>query len=100
MRYSVYDYDRKVYNYFDGPGPAGTHATAPPVSSGRSELGATVEQASWKVPPGAKRVGSGELPQGRIASMGGLGDIMIGGSSLGRVGVFAVVGYLLWRHFR
>lgn len=100
MIYSVYDYDRHAYDYYEGDGPRGTHAGAPPISSSRNELGATVDQAAWKVPPGAKKVGSGELPRGRIAAMGGLGDLMIGGQSLGRVAVFGALAYFAWRHFR
>jgi len=72
MRYSVYDYDRKVYDYYDGPGPGGTHAGSPPIRRGRNELGAYPEQATWKVPMGAKRIGSGVMPQGRISSLDGI----------------------------
>lgn len=101
MRYSVYNYDRQVYDYFEGPGPKGTHAGAPPVSSGRSQLGATVEQAAWKVPLGAKKVGEGVLPQGRVAAMGGfpsLGDVDTG--QVLRAGALAVIAYFAWRAIR
>jgi hypothetical protein len=99
VRFSVYNYTTKVYDYYEGHGPSGTHATAPPIG-GQTEVGATVEQAAWKVPPGAKRVGSGVLPQGRVATMGGIGDVMIGGSSLSRIAVVSAIVYLAWRHFR
>ena len=79
MIYSVYNYDTKLYDYFEGPGPSGTHAGAPPVSLGRSSLGATVEQAAWKVPGSAKKVGSGPMPRGRVAAVGG---IALGGFEL------------------
>lgn len=100
MIYSVYDHTTKTYDYYEGPGPSGTHATAPPVPLVQGELGATVEQASWKVPPGARKIGSGEIPRGRIAAQGGLGDIVIAGQSLGRLALFGGLAYLAWRHFR
>jgi hypothetical protein len=100
MIYSVYDHDRKVYDYYEGQGPRGTHATAPPVPLSQGQLGATSSQAAWKVPPGSRKIGSGDLPRGRIAAMGGLGDIMIGDNSLARIAVFGVLGYIAWRHFR
>jgi hypothetical protein len=98
--YSVYDPDRKIYDYYEAPGPRGTHATAPPVPLAQGQLGATVDQAAWKVPPGAKKIGAGDLPRGRIAAMGGLGDIVIGGQSVTRIAIFGALAYLAWRHFR
>lgn len=100
MIYSVYDPDTKLYTYYEGSGPRGTHATAPPVPLGSTQLGATVTQAAWKVPPGSKKVGTGELPIGRVAAMGGIGDIAIGGFSAGRLALYGVIAYLAWRHFR
>lgn len=70
MRYSVYNYTSKVYDYFDGPGPGGTHAKAPTMSAGIGAIGATPEQAAWRVPFASRKIGSGPMPQGRIASLG------------------------------
>jgi len=101
VRYSVYNHDTKLYDYYDGPGPSGTHAGAPPSSLGRSQYGATVEQLAWKVPTGARKVGSGDIAQGRVASMGGLaglGDIASG--DIGKVAAVGVIAYLAWRHLR
>lgn len=100
MIYSVYNTETRAYDYYEGPGPKGTHAGAPPISGG-NQIGATVTQAAWKVPPGAHKVGTGELPKGRvasIASLGSLGDaIGIDGKKLAMIGVAA---YLAWRFLR
>lgn len=100
MIYSVYDYNRHAYDYYEGDGPRGTHATAPPTPLVQSDIGATVDQAAWKVPPGSKKIGSGELPRGRIAAMGGIGDISIGGKSLSTLAVYGALAYVAWRSFK
>lgn len=79
MIFSVYSYDRRQFDYFEAPGPKGTHAGAPPRSLlGASSTGVAPEVATWKLPIGAKKVGSGPLPKGRVASNGsamGLGGL-------------------------
>jgi hypothetical protein len=70
-RYSVYNYTRRVFDYYEAPGPGGTHAGSPPAPRSQGDLGATPERATWKLPAGATKVGEGELPQGRIASLDG-----------------------------
>lgn len=80
MIYSVYKYGRG-YDYYEGPSDGKTHAGTPPRARAAAMLGATPEQAAWKVPAGAKHVGSGTAPRGRIASMGDAADA-IGFSTL------------------
>lgn len=96
MMYSVYDYTARRYDYYDAPGPGGTHAGAPPITKTLGGLGSTPDQASWKLPPGARKVGSGDLPQGRIASLAGA-DLL---SDPLRLGVCAVIAYVAWRALR
>ena len=98
MVYSVYDYDRKVYDYYQGSGPKGTHASSPPKTYGKSALGATPEQAAWKLPPDAVKVGTGMMPKGRIASSSsglGLGeyDLATGAKLAAALGI----AYLAWK---
>lgn len=72
MIYSVWNTATRAYDYFEAPtSSSATHAGAPPKSLVASSLGATPEQAAWSLPVSAKKVGSGELPRGRIASRGG-----------------------------
>jgi len=101
MIYSVYDCDTKVYTYYEGSGPKGTHAGAPPVSPLRSKYGATVEQSSWKLPANAKRIGQGDLPRGRIATAGlgfSLGDVP--SMEPTSIAILGGIAYLAWRYFR
>ena len=96
--YSVYSYDRREYDYYEAPGPGGTHAGAPPrplVARGS----VSPEAGTWKLPAGARKVGRGELPRGKIASSAsafGLGDLS---ESLSLPIAIGAV-YLAWRFFR
>ncbi len=95
MKYSVYDYTRRVYDYYDASGPGGTHAGSPPVVRPMGGVGVGPDSASWRLPMGARKVGSGEMPQGRIASLSGadLADVP-------HLLTYAVAAYLAWRLFR
>lgn len=98
--YSVWSYDRQIYDYYLGDGPNGTHAGAPPRRAS-SSLGQIAERSTWSVPMGAKKIGSGELPRGRIASFdaggGSLGDLTSSGPGLAFA---AVVAYFAWKALR
>lgn len=99
--YSVYDYNTRRYSYYQGSGPGGTHAGAPPISGLVSRAGATVDQAAWKLPMDAKKIGEGDLPKGRIASRGGsisLSDF--GGGDAAKLGMLGLAAYLAWRYLR
>lgn len=103
MRYSVYNYTRRAYDYYEAPGPGGTHAGSPRkvaperVGSGLDgDFGVSPTRASWKLPMGAAKVGSGELPQGRIASLDGSDDALSTTSLL----MYAALGYLAWKVLR
>lgn len=95
-RYSVYDYTRRAYDYYEAPGADGTHAGSPPKPRETGDIGAEPERASWRLPMGATKVGTGELPQGKIASLGaddGTWDVT-------NVAAYAVIAYVAWRMFR
>lgn len=96
MRYSVYDYTRRAYDYYDAPGPGGTHADSPPALAPLGSVGASPERASWRLPPSARHVGQGELPQGRIASLSGA-DLTDGPV---RLLAYVAAAYLAWRILR
>jgi len=94
-RYSVYDYTRRAYDYYEAPGPGGTHAGSPPVVRSLAGAGASPESASWKLPLGARKVGTGEMPQGKIASLSGAD-----GLDSTHLIAYAVAAYVAWRMFR
>lgn len=71
MIYSVYNYATKLFTYFETAETAATHAPKPPSSSAvKAGMGAVPEAAAWPLPSGAKRVGEGMMPKGRIATQG------------------------------
>lgn len=80
--YSVYNYGTHGYDYFETVSDNVTHAPVPPKAKDPSSLGATADQAAWPLPSGARKVGSGPVARGRIASsarsvgLGGVGDLM------------------------
>ena len=95
MRYSVWNPAIRAYDYYQARGDGKIHAGAPPrvVSS---SLGATPDQAAWPLPADAVKTGSGEMPQGRIASREP-GQFVI---DLPKSVFYAAIGYLLWRALR
>jgi hypothetical protein len=95
MKFSVWNNARRAYDYYEARGDATIHAGAPPRASSNA-LGATPEQAAWPLPADAVKTGSGELPQGRIASRDG-GQFAI---DLPQSIFYAAVGYLIWRVLR
>jgi hypothetical protein len=95
MRYSVYDYTRRAYDYYEAPGPGGTHAGSPPKPRAVGDIGAPPDRASWKLPIGARKIGTGEMPVGRIASLGGTDAL-----SSPNVLLYAAAALLIWRFWR
>lgn len=93
MRFSTYDYGTKLYTYWDDGKASPTHATAPSVLP-MGGVGDTPEGAAWRLPVGARKVGSGPMPQGRIASLGDPG------SQLPRLVIYAGLGFLAWKVLR
>jgi len=104
MMYSVWNYGNRSYDYYQSDEKGATHAATPPKARGALEratrvqsrdLGATPDQAAWPLPAGARKVGSGPRPQGKIAS---LGDASSGGIGLLEiVGGLAVVWFIFGR---
>jgi hypothetical protein len=93
MKYSVWNNASRRYDYYQAQGDARIHAGAPPRAS-TTELGATPEQAAWPLPASAVKVGSGDLPEGRIASTLPAGTYAI---NFKESIVYGIIGYLLWK---
>lgn len=67
MRYSVWNSQQRLYDYYESASvPTTTNAPKPQHLSSRT-LGATVEQAAWPLPSDARKVGQGELAVGMVA---------------------------------
>ena len=93
---SVWNYGTKSYEDYEVPGDGHTHAGTPPRARGSTSLGSTPEQVAWKVPAGARKVGRGPAPKGRIASLGAVDDATLGLSTTTWLAI-AAGAYLLWR---
>lgn len=104
MIYSVYNYATRKYDYYTAPTKATPHAPAPPRALGVGELGATPDEAAWPLPIGAKRVGVGINPKGRIATAKGPIEAIHGALSgtldtSTNVIAMGAAAYLVWRFF-
>ena len=91
MIYSVWNQGAKLYDYFETPEVA-AKANAPKPSMPVAKIGVTPECAAWPLPAGAKPVGKGPLPRGRIASPAGHRGLTPFG--------YAVLGGLGWATYR
>lgn len=88
--YSVYDYHRGMYDYYEGTAgsiPATGRHRKP---SSKSNFGAAPEAIAAPLPSTAQKVGEGDIPKGIIASKKGFG--MFSGISIER-------GDLIWFAF-
>jgi len=95
MRYSVWNNGTRAYDYYETSEVANIHADAPPRVSG-SALGATPDQAAWPLPSGARRIGAGETPEGRIASIGEFGGV----GGITDLIIYGAIAYGAWRLLR
>ncbi len=69
ITYSVWSYPLRAYEYYEAPFDGRIHSGTPP-KAGSESMGATPEQAAWKLPLGARKIGQGKVAKGKIASMG------------------------------
>ncbi len=96
ITYSVWNPSARSFDYYASDEARPIHAPNPPKRSIRS-MGATPEEAAWRVPSGAYKVGSGTMPKGRVATLDG--DAEAAGLSLPSWWPLAAVGLalLVWR---
>jgi hypothetical protein len=96
MKFSVFDTRSKQYDVYEGPYDGRIHAGTPPTRKTMA-LGATVEQAAWPLPSGAKKVGTSIKPVGKVASLGDTTDTTGSFSWYYIAGAVAVAYYLTQR---
>jgi hypothetical protein len=96
MRYSVWNSAHRGYDYYVAPGSPQIHAGAPPKTR-QYPLGSTVERAAWRLPSGARKIGQGTWPQGRIASMGDPGDAV---AAVPQWLIYAAISLAAWKVFK
>lgn len=101
MKYSVWNQGARQYDYYETTQQQLGANTPPPKHIAATNLGTPIEMAVWPLPPGAVKVGSGDSPQGRIASnrrapSAGLGAISMDPNTIGLVAM-GVAAFLLWK---
>ncbi len=96
MIFSVYNYGTRGFDYFDAPVKPTAHAGTPP--SGTPNSSVTPEAAAWRVPAGARLVGSGPAPRGRVASRGEIS--LAGFDSTTNLIAVGVIAYFAWTIFK
>jgi hypothetical protein len=94
--FSVYDYDRKQFDYYQTTDDV-THQAlgsvkfgsfrSPRPTPGKKSFGNIAESIAYKLPSSARKIGSGDMPRGVIASG-------LGGSTVDVFGLNVPVGKL------
>ena len=99
MIYSVWNQGANAYDYYESSERQHTLNTPSPNHISVKELGATIDQAAWPLPSAARKVGSGKLAKGRVASRGGV-RLPLGATMDSNTVVmlgFGIAAFLLWR---
>lgn len=68
MIYSVWNQAKQAFDYFQTNGVQKKANTDKPSHLRSRKLGLTVTEAAWPVPSGARFIGSGDMPKGRIGT--------------------------------
>jgi len=78
MIYSVWNQKAGFYDYYQSGGGQETANAPKPTHLKDTKLGLTPPQASWPLPMGAQKVGSGEFARGHVSSRAGSGGALSG----------------------
>ena len=110
--FSVYDYDRRMFDYYEKPGAhqalgTATFSTFRKVKGmpGQTKLGSVPESIALPLPSGVMKTGEGAEPKGVIASRGspGGGGVMslgsFGGIQISQPTFLMVVGFSVGMYF-
>lgn len=99
MIYSVWDQPLGAFRYFDDGVPQAHLNVEKPTHLRERALGSTIDQAAWPLPAGAREVGRGVVPVGRVASMSGqaLGDDLDDSAATTKAVMLAIAGIVAWK---
>lgn len=103
MQYSVWNQGAKRYDYYVVPGTIGEPKAnvPPPKHLKHKALGVAPEEASWPLPPSARKIGAGKLPIGRIAhSRGGVALGAVPEGSTMKIALLGIAAFLLWKYVK
>ena len=100
MIYSCWNQGKGAYDYYEDAARQESLNAPSPKHLRSSSLGATVDQASWPLPAGARYVGSGAAAVGRVASR--TGGAALGAMDLGspttKAFLLVVSAALAWKY--
>ncbi len=93
MVFSVWNGPQKRYDYYQ----AGDNGYGKAPDTGHLSSGSTVAavRAGYRLPPGARMIGSGDVAKGMIASIGG-GSALGGFVDGGAIGL-VVLAFFIWK---
>jgi hypothetical protein len=98
MIYSVWNQGARRFDYYqDAQRNHRANTPSPKHLRATHEIGIPVDRAGWPLPAGAKKIGSGPLPRGRVASraaLGGLGAIDV--TSPGTIAILLGIAALIY----
>ena len=75
MMYSVWNQGQKGYDYYQTQTPHNKVNSRSPGHIPTKTLGATVPQAAWPLPAGAKLIGRGDIARGHVAARKGFAGL-------------------------
>ena len=93
LLYSVYNYGSGLFDYYQDGKNLGVSDTPPKKRLAKGGLGVSPEQAALSLPSNAKKMGSGDVAKGIVATSGvGSFDSM----DYVKIGMLALSAVLLW----
>jgi hypothetical protein len=101
MIYSVWNQPARKFDYFETTQQQLGANTPSPKHISASNMGVPIDHAGWPLPPGARKVGSGDQAKGRVASnprapRAGLGAIPVNTATIGLIGL-GLAAFFLWK---
>lgn len=100
MMFSVWNQPMRRYDYYQSSKPEMEANVEKPSHLRQRTLGSTVEQSAWPLPLNARRVGFGDVAQGRIASANGGSSLgaLEGDRSMVSAAMLFLSAYLVWKY--
>jgi hypothetical protein len=96
VTFSVWDPDHKRFDYYQTAEGVGARENPEP-NLPKREMGVSPEQAAWRLPSEARKVGSGDRVQGAVAARSGLGDTASVGGSVFKLLGLGLIAYGAWK---
>ncbi len=99
--YSVWNQPAGLFDYYEDSRTQEALNAPVPKHVGNRTLGLTIDQAAWPLPVDARKVGSGDVAIGRVASRGSapaLGDVLGTSSPMVKAGLLLAAAALAYKY--